>query len=71
MKALVTDLDAKVYYYLLEVERAASAYRDATRAIVGGAHIPDRLGSPYDKAAAKLDGALNELRIAREVKESK
>lgn len=52
--------------WLREVAERAVEYRDATRAALSGTRIPDVRGIPYDKAAAKLDGALNELRIARE-----
>lgn len=56
--------------WLREVAAYAAAYRTATCAAIGGVHLNPDTEVAYDRAAAKLDGALNELRIAREENET-
>ena len=51
--------------WLYEVVIAAVAYRDATRAAISKVRLHPDTERAYDRAAAKLDGALNELRLAR------
>lgn len=48
---------------LYDAIAAAVEYRDATRAAVSKVRLHRDTETAYDRAAAKLDGALNELRI--------
>lgn len=53
--------------WLCEIAKLAADYRTATCAAFAGVRMnQDDTEGAYDRAASKLDGALNELRIARE-----